>query len=82
MTKEQFAKIHPHRYPDKEISLTSNEQKLIDICFEIALTIKDQPKNFSKQTNNEEVASWVATQLRNNGFDTRPMGMSWGVLKS
>jgi hypothetical protein len=56
------------------------EQKLIDIMFEIALTIKDS-KVLQKKTN-EELCAWVSGQLKTCGFDTEPMGASWGVLKT
>jgi len=52
------------------------EQKLIDIMFEIALTVK----HTNLQTN-EEIASWVAKQLKECGFETEPCGSSWGILK-
>lgn len=52
----------------------SNEQKLIDMMFEIAIRLK--PLGMSK----ESVAEWVSDQLRQNGFDTTPRGLSWGVL--
>lgn len=56
-----------------------NEQKLIDICFEIALTIH-RDKSFNLKSR-EEIAKWVAKQLRVCGFDTQPVGASWGKLK-
>ena len=56
----------------------SDEQKLIDICFELVL-VATQNKKFCKKSN-EEKAAWVARQLRLCGFDTEPMGASWGVL--
>jgi hypothetical protein len=31
--------------------------------------------------SNLEKAMWVARQLRDSGFDTHPVGMSWGILK-
>ena len=57
----------------------SKEQQLVDICFSIALTVKDNYKHFKKK-DNEFVANWVAEQLRGCGFDTSPCGSSWGVL--
>jgi hypothetical protein len=54
-----------------------NEQKLIDICFEIALTVTDE---FTKLSNAEK-AAYVAKQLKGCGFDTVPCGASWGVLE-
>jgi hypothetical protein len=55
-------------------------QKLIDLCFE--LVIKVRP-DMTKEVRAEraERAEWVAKSLKECGFDTRPMGMSWGVLK-
>jgi len=58
----------------------SNDQKLIDICFEIGLTISDTRYNMYKKSN-EEKADWIAQQLRGCGFDTQPVGSSWGKLK-
>lgn len=59
----------------------SNEQKLIDIMFEIALTMHDPKyrKTFNKLSR-EEVAQWVVDQLNGCGFKTVPVGSSWGVL--
>lgn len=57
----------------------SNEQKLIDIMFQIGLTIHNN--EWFQEKTNEEVAEWIANQLRECGFDTQPMGCSWGVLK-
>ena len=58
----------------------SPEQELVDITFSIAIAINNT-RDFFKDKNNEEVAEWVARQLRGCGFDTQPMGLSWGVLK-
>ena len=54
-----------------------NDQKLIDITFEIALVAA----NYLHGKTNEEIAEWVAKQLRDCGFDTEPRGASWGILK-
>ena len=56
------------------------EQKIVDLCFEIALTMADN-SSFFKEKNHEEIAGWVADQLKKNGFPTKPIGMSWGVLQ-
>ena len=58
---------------------TSREQKLVDICFEIGLTVADHSK-FFKQKSKKDIAQWIANQLKQCGFSTTPMGMSWGVL--
>jgi len=58
------------------------EQKLVDIMFSVVMMIHD-PKyrdNFMKM-DREEIAEYVAKQLRDCGFDTKPCGMSWGVLR-
>lgn len=55
------------------------EQKLIDICFEIAMTIHSNP-DFVNQTTQEQLAEWVRRQLEICGFKTIPIGASWGVL--
>ncbi len=55
-------------------------QKLVDICFEIGLTISDPEFNFYKKSQ-EERAKWIARQLRMTGFPTNPSGASWGVLE-
>lgn len=51
------------------------EQKLIDMMFEIA--VRGQVLRFASRN---EAADYVASQLRAIGFDTRPLGISWGVL--
>ena len=61
---------------------TTREQKLVAICFECVLTVLDREyvKTFTKMTQAER-AEWVVKQLRACGFDTEPLGCSWGVLK-
>ena len=54
----------------------NSEQKLVDICFAIAFSA-----NSMQRKSNEEIARWVAEQLRECGFDTTPVSSSWGVLK-
>lgn len=54
------------------------KQDLVDICFQIALTVKSNAK--LKKMSNEKLAEWVADQLRAFGFDTTPVGSSWGQL--
>lgn len=60
--------------------MRSREQKLVDICFSCALMISDPAYGFTKKPI-EERAAWVAEQLRACGFNTVPVGMSWGVLR-
>ena len=55
------------------------EQKLVDICFMIALTMKGNKK--LNKMSNEDLAKWVADQLNGCGFKTFPCGSSWGVLE-
>jgi hypothetical protein len=57
----------------------SNEQKLIDLCFSLTLTASAWES--IHKSSNEEIAKWVANNLRLCGFPTEPCGMSWGVLK-
>lgn len=59
--------------------MKSNEQKLIDIIFEIGLMIHNN--EWFNEKSNEEVAEWIREQLKICGFDTEPIGSSWGVLK-
>ena len=56
------------------------EQKLVDIAYEVAMTIKDN-SDYWKGKTSEEIATWVSRQLRQCGFDTQPVGSSWGKLK-
>lgn len=61
----------------------SPEQHLIDIMFEMVIRLTDihlgnKPCPFKDR---EAAAKWVAHHLREGGFDTEPMGMSWGMLK-
>jgi len=53
------------------------EQRLIDIMFNIAFT----SAQYMQGKTNEDIALWVAKNLRERGFDTVQMGSSWGVLK-
>lgn len=53
------------------------EQKLIDIMFAIALNSAWYMHGKSR----EEITAWVSNQLAQCGFQTTPMGSSWGVLK-
>lgn len=55
----------------------TNEQKLIDIMFEIAMVSATHMKDKS----NAEIAAWVSKQLGECGFKTEPCGSSWGILK-
>lgn len=57
----------------------SNEQKLIDLCFEMVLTATSD-KNFCERSDEVKV-KWVRENLAVLGFVTAPCGMSWGVLK-
>lgn len=65
----------------------NREQKLIDIMFEIAQASYRWDRNDTDEITSyynegrEKHMEWVAEQLRSCGFDTRPVGMSWGVLK-
>ena len=46
--------------------------------FEMVLVATNDPI-FCKRPRGERMA-WVANNLRDSGFDTHPIGMSWGVL--
>ena len=54
------------------------EQKLVDLMFSMAITLADP--NTSRRKSPDDVRAWVVERLRQNGFPTRPVGMSWGVL--
>lgn len=54
----------------------TREQKLVDIVFEVAIV----SAKYMNGKPNDEIAAWVAHQLKECGFDTKPCGMSWGVL--
>lgn len=61
----------------------NREQQLIDICFDLVFTVldHDHAAKFIKMTQ-EQKGKWVAERLRGCGFDTAPVGCSWGVLKT
>ena len=61
------------------MSSPSREQRLVDICFQLVYTAAGS-KVIQRMAHEERMA-WVADQLRKSGFDTEPMGISWGVLK-
>lgn len=37
-------------------------------------------QNWLDKQSREDVAEWVANQLKECGFPTKPCGASWGVL--
>ena len=56
-------------------------QKLIDIIFEIGLTISDKRyREYFDKLEYEELPEWIAKQLKGCGFNTHPLGSSWGYL--
>lgn len=57
----------------------SNEQKLVDITFQMVATMHLCAAAF-EHMRLEDKMEWVAGQLRGSGFDTEPCGASWGVL--
>jgi hypothetical protein len=60
--------------------MTSNTQKLIDIAFEIALTMK-QNIDWVEKSTDEDITQWVSKQLSECGYQTIPLGISYGILK-
>ena len=58
--------------------MENREQNLIDLMFNMVLVATNDPI-FCKRPRGERMA-WVANNLRDLGFDTHPIGMSWGVL--
>ena len=60
--------------------MKSKEQKLVDICFQVAIMVHEHPS--FKGKSSEYVVEYVAEQLRECGFDTVPLGSSWGILRN
>ena len=56
----------------------NEKQQLIDIVFQIGLVIADS--KVLQGMSNEKVAQWIAQQLKECGFETKPCGSSWGIL--
>ena len=54
------------------------QQKLIDLMFNMIIASTNDPV-FCKKPRGERM-DWVANNLRSMGYDTHPIGMSWGVL--
>lgn len=59
-----------------EHPFSKREQELVNICFACALHAAD----YHAGQSHEQVAAWVAEQLKGCGFPTEPRGISWGVL--
>ena len=59
--------------------ILNNEQRLIDIMYDIGLTIHSN--NWFKNKNKGEVAGWISEKLNNCGFIVKPCGASGGVLR-
>ena len=61
--------------------ITQNEQKLVDICFSVGLMIQNnRHRKYFDNLGTEGTAEWIAKQLRDCGFETTPVGSSWGSL--
>jgi len=58
----------------------NREQELVDFCFSIVLTALDHYKYFENKSEDER-AQWIAEKLRDYGFETERIGISWGILK-
>lgn len=59
------------------------EQELIDICFALVATATDSSnQDFFHDKTMEEKMQWVSEKLKNCGYETEPIGASWGVLVS
>jgi len=56
-------------------------QDLVDICFEIGLTVRSQSDYF-KNLSQEDTAKWIASQLEQCGYPTSPCGACWGLLET
>ena len=54
------------------------KQKLIDLMFSMVMAATSD-EVFCKRPRGERMA-WVANNLRDLGYDTHPVGMSWGAL--
>ena len=63
--------------------MNSNEQKLIDMMFSIALAAFEWGKDSSRNGfgNIETIPEWVRYNLNSCGFPVEPIGSSHGVLK-
>lgn len=55
-------------------------QKLIDIVFEVGMTIKSSKQ--LQDMSNEDLAEWIRKQLSASDFNCIPVGSSWGVLQT
>ena len=51
----------------------SKTQELINIIFNIGITIHTKP--WFKDKSRDEVAEWIAKQLKSLGYDTQPCGI-------
>lgn len=55
-----------------------SQQELIDLMFNMVISSTNDVE-FCKKPRGERMA-WVANNLRSMGWDTHPIGMSWGVI--
>ena len=60
-------------------SQTQSEQQLIDLMYTIALTTYEWQVN-NDSVDRKDIAKWVTNTLRSCGYETMPIGSSWGVL--
>jgi hypothetical protein len=76
-TGAEWRRHNMGRWKTEAPQASPREQKLVDILFAVALRVAEHPG----QTK-EEICAYAAEQLRQCGFPTVPVGMSWGVLVS
>ncbi len=62
--------------------IADREQDLVDLIFQFVLAVSspEHAAKFAEKSVEDRVA-WVAKQLRSCGFDTVPIGASWGILR-
>lgn len=58
--------------------MEEERQKLINLMFQMVLVTTNDPV-FCKRPRGERMA-WVANNLRALGYDTHPIGSSWGTI--
>ena len=71
-------KIKEYFDVNKNKIMEEEKQKLINLMFEMVLSTTNDPV-FCKRPRGERMA-WVANNLRSMGYDTHPIGSSWGVI--
>lgn len=78
LTPAQVEKIYDTLLDIADIKVKGREQEIIDVMFQIAITVHKNP-NFFKDI--DHLTEWIRQHYKALGFKLTPAGLSHGVLE-